>query len=170
MLWTKGQLRMSRQKTFWDTDNVISSVESADGLSPCNLQAGQTNGQYGLDQPRASHSLPQANKQVLTTIATCGPSSTDSFAGGDHQSCSESKSQVRELSDELAERMGQILMRDQYGSMEYALTWRRHITPAGRVIYRLRASGHRTSGKGCGGSQETQQDLFGYSGRDANGT
>jgi hypothetical protein len=35
------------------------------------------------------------------------------------------------------------------GSMMYNLTWRMHCTPSGRLIYRLRGSGHRISGNGA---------------------
>jgi len=41
------------------------------------------------------------------------------------------------------------------GSMEYSLTWKERVTPAGRRICALRASGRRTSGKGYGGSQRS---------------
>jgi hypothetical protein len=60
----------------------------------------------------------------------------------------------RDASNMLSEKLGESLKRRLaiYGSPEYALTWKRHITSSGHVFYRLRASGRRTSDNGCGGS------------------
>jgi hypothetical protein len=64
----------------------------------------------------------------------CGPPSS-----------SESKSQAPTLSERLAAKLMERL--DLSGSMDYRLIWKRHITPSGRLIYRLRASGRRISDK-----------------------
>jgi hypothetical protein len=56
-------------------------------------------------------------------------------------------------SNDLSEKLGQALQRrlSRFGSTEYELTWKKHITPSGHLIYRLRASGRRTSGSDCTG-------------------
>ena len=74
---------------------------------------------------------------------------TDSSRQSDRGQCSESKSPQPTLSDLLAERLQSRI--DLSGSMEYRLIWKRHVTPSGRAIYRLRASRHRTSDPGYGG-------------------
>jgi hypothetical protein len=57
------------------------------------------------------------------------------------------------VSNVLSERLGQNLMTllEGRGAPEYELTWNRSVTPSGHVMYRLRASGRRTSGSGCTG-------------------
>jgi hypothetical protein len=59
----------------------------------------------------------------------------------------------RDASNALSERLGQSLMKrlGECGSPEYLLTWSRLVTPAGRVLYRLRASAPRTSGSASSG-------------------
>lgn len=59
----------------------------------------------------------------------------------------------RAASNELSEKLGKALMKNlaKYGSPEYRLTWRRHVTPSGQVIYRHRASARRTSDNDCSG-------------------
>ena len=83
------------------------------------------------------------------TLGTCGLTCDDWLQSADHQSSSENKSPAPQLSERLGERLMQRLAR--FGSMEYSLTWKRRVTPQGRVFYQQRASGRRTSGKGCGG-------------------
>ena len=57
------------------------------------------------------------------------------------------------VSNVLSERLGQNLMTllEGRGAPEYELTWNRSVTPSGHVMYRLRASGRRTSGSGSTG-------------------
>ena len=57
---------------------------------------------------------------------------------------------------ELADRMSLLANRLQArlawgGSTEYSMTWKRKVTPHGRVYYQLVASGRRTSGPGSSG-------------------
>lgn len=56
-------------------------------------------------------------------------------------------------SNALSERLGQNLMTllEGRGAPEYELTWNRSVTPSGHVMYRLRASGRRTSASGSTG-------------------
>ena len=83
------------------------------------------------------------------TLGTFGPTCEDSSPSAGQKSSSGSRSPVPQLSERLGERLMQRLAR--FGSMEYSLTWKRRVTPQGRVFYQQRASGRRTSGKGCGG-------------------
>lgn len=82
---------------------------------------------------------------------TCGQPTTGSYKQLTLPSFSVSKSPVPTLSEKVAEKLKQLI--DASGSMEYVMTWKRHTTPSGRVIYRLRASARRTSGSGCSGWQ-----------------
>lgn len=54
-------------------------------------------------------------------------------------------------SEEMQERMAIALIRqaERYGSTLFSLTWKAHLTPARRLIFRLRASGLLTSGSVC---------------------
>ena len=58
-------------------------------------------------------------------------------------------------SEELQERMTLNLMErlEGSGSTLFSMTWKAHLTPAQRLIFRLRASAHRISGSGYGLSQ-----------------
>ena len=62
-------------------------------------------------------------------------------------SSSESRSPARRSSERLQSALEQRLQEslNGLGSTIYSLAWRPHTTPAGRVIYRLRASARRTS-------------------------
>lgn len=55
-------------------------------------------------------------------------------------------------SEELQERLTLSIMKKLRGrgSILFSLTWKAQVTPAGRLLYRLVASGVRTSGNGCG--------------------
>ena len=68
-------------------------------------------------------------------------------------SSSENKSPARQSSDHLQSRLNEVLEKrfSQSGSMEYSLTSKVHHTPAGRRIFRLRASAHRISVNASGG-------------------
>jgi hypothetical protein len=100
-----------------------------------------------------------------TTNATSGPSSSASSKPVGRRSSSASKSRPAKSSDDpakdesesLSARLAKALAKriDLAGSMEYALIWKRHILPSGQSIYRLRASGRRTSDRESSGSPET---------------
>ena len=64
---------------------------------------------------------------------TCGPSSTDSLPPTGLSQCLASRLRART---------------DLLGSTLFALTWKQRVTPSGRSIPALRASGRRTSGSG----------------------
>jgi hypothetical protein len=66
------------------------------------------------------------------------------------------------LSRRLAERLERVT--SEYGSTLYPMTWKLHITPAGRSLSRLVASARRISGNGSiGWPTATAQDTRSYS-------
>lgn len=116
--------------------NVISSPVSADGPTPCNSPGGPSIDRSGPALAHASLLARLDKDWVRLTHATSGQSCATSSASAVLQSCLES-------------RLRAVL--DCAGSMEYALTWKRRVTPSGRQICALRASALRTSGNDCSG-------------------
>jgi len=142
---------MSEETTCGDTHRCICSQELGDGASPCEWQAGEMTGQCGADLVLASRFPLPAKEPVQMTLGTCGLTCDDWLQSADHQSSSENKSPAPQLSERLGARLMERLAR--YGSMEYSLTWKRRVTPAGRLYYQQRASARRISDRDCGGVQ-----------------
>jgi len=120
------------------TRNAISSPALGAGPTQLDLLAGLTTDPCGPAPVPASRSRSQGGGRVLLTTGTYGPTFSDSSAPAVPQSSWESR---------LRERLGTL------GSMEYDLTWRRKVTPAGRLMSRLAPSERRTGGIGCTGWQ-----------------
>jgi len=95
---------------------------------------GQIVAKYGLEAAPANLSARQAKERGLLTSGTFGPRSTSLLNSLDLRRCLESR--LRQKTDSL-------------GSTLFRLTWKDRVTPSGRVIYALRASGLRTSGSDC---------------------
>lgn len=95
---------------------------------------GPTTDVFGLDPARASLSARQAKAAGLLTSGTSGQPGTIS-----------STSAALQIS--LASRLRARL--DSAGSTLFKLTWKDRVTPSGRPIFALRASGRRTSGNDC---------------------
>ncbi len=125
---------MCEQTSFLDMLNVTSLPVLEDGLTPSSCLGGK--GGCGPGAARASRSVVQGKVGGRKTRGTCGRSSTGSSASVVLQQCLESRL-----------RAGL----EGYGSAEYALTWKHWDMESGPRICALRASGRRTSGKGCGG-------------------
>lgn len=123
----------STQLSLWDSSSVISSPEFPAGPTPCASPAGPTIAPSGPPLALASRSARPARGEASTTSATSGPSCSSSSASAALQSSLESR--LRHL---LAGR----------GSTLYRLTWKVQVTPSGRPIFALLASGHRTSDSG----------------------
>lgn len=121
---------------FEDMSSAISSLESADGRSRFNWQIGQQIELFGLDHAPVSRSARQVNSREKTTSVISGRNSID-------------LSPSARLQQSLESRLRQRLA--AYGSLEYALTWKHWDMPLGLPICALRASGRRTSDKGCTG-------------------
>ena len=128
--------KMSQRMMFGITPSAISSQESQDGASPSGTPDGPTKDPCGQGRVRVSRFRAQESGKALPTKDTYGPLFNNS---------SPSASLQRSLESRLRARM------DGSGCPLFALTWSHWDMPAGPPICRLRASGHRTSGKGCGG-------------------
>lgn len=144
---------MSNQMNLPNTLNVISSPASAGGRSLCNSQAGPQLDLFGLDRVLVSHSQPQAKDSAPQTNGTSGP-------------CSPNSSAPASLPFALANRLRQRLAGN--GSLEYSLTWKEWAISGQEPICALRASAHRTSGKGCGGwptpGEDNANNAYGHKG------
>lgn len=77
------------------------------------------------------------------------PTSLNSSLLADHQRCSVSRLPARQYSERLQlaleSRLKARLPLSGPGLTIYSSVWKQHVTPAGRAIFRLRASGRRTS-------------------------
>jgi hypothetical protein len=122
--------------TCADTRNATSSLESADGVTPCDSPAGPTTDLFGQALVPASLSVPQANSVAAKMSATYGLRSSASSA-----SVALQQSLANRLQERLASR----------GSTMFALTWKAQATPQRRQICRLAASAPRTGDSGFGG-------------------
>ena len=126
---------MLAQTILKDTPNATSSPESASGVTHCDELNGQMIDLFGQVVARANHSAPQAPKKARPMIVTSGQSGLISSASAD-----------LELS--LVNKLKRQLTTD--GSILFNLIWKEKTTPAGRSVYRLRASGRRISDNDCG--------------------
>ena len=118
------------------TGVCICSAASAAGSLPANSQDGPTTGLFGQPHAPASHSAKRGSGRATQTLDTSGLPRWSLLTKDAPQSSWESRLQAA---------MG------FSGSMEYLLTWKARVTPAGRRIYALRASTPRTSGNGSSG-------------------
>lgn len=121
---------MSILMTSRDTISATSSPGSAGGASQRALPESLTTTISGPGPARASLSPRQAKEMGLLTSGTCGPPSTGS---------SESAALQSSLASKLRARLSTL------GSTLYSLTWKDWTTPAGRSLFRQRASVRRTS-------------------------
>jgi len=103
---------------------------------PYDLLAGQMMFQFGQEAAHANRSAMPADVKEQRTAGTSGQSCTDS-------------SQPVSLQSRLANRLRAKM--DVNGSPEYVLTWKELDMKSGPPICALRASGRRTSDKGCTG-------------------
>lgn len=126
---------MSRQPNLWDTANATSLPGSGDGRGPCALPGGPMTVPCGRDHALARVSARQAEAEGLLTSGTYGRIGFTSSGSAGLQSFLESRLR-RNL--------------PYPGLTLFRMTWKVRVTPAGRLICALRASGRRTSGKDCG--------------------
>jgi hypothetical protein len=125
---------MSTPSTLSATPNAISSPASECGATHSDVLAGLMIELYGPDHAPASHSVRPARKAASKTTGTCGRSSTASLPPTDLTLCLASRLRART---------------DSLGSTLFKLTWKERVTPSGRSICALRASGRRTSDSDC---------------------
>jgi hypothetical protein len=132
-----------------DLPNAISSQASEDGAMPCASQDGQTISQSGQDRHHASPSAQQARDLEQMTPDTSPPIFSAWSGLAAPACCLASRSQARQCSENLQKALETELQArlNGRGSMTYKTVWKPHITPLGRQIYRLRASGASISDK-----------------------
>lgn len=142
---------MSEQMTLPGFGSAISSPASADGPTPCASPDGPTIGRCGQDRHLASRGASPAREKAAATPGTSPPLFSAWSGLPAPQCCLASKSPARLSSDALQGRLDAAL-RDSLngrGSMLYSMTLKPQVTPAGRRIFRLRASAPRISDSGC---------------------
>ena len=122
---------MCDPQTLPATLNAISSPVSGDGAVLSDLPDGLTVARFGLQVAPANLSARQAKALGLLMSGIYGPPSIGS-------------SLTPGLSELLANKLRVSL--DSLGSTLFKLTWKTRVTPEGRSISALRASGLRTSG------------------------
>lgn len=135
-LLTSEASSMSEPGTLLNSTGCISSPASVDGITPCVSPDGPMTGLFGQALVPVSPSAAPASRKVTVTREISGQKCYGSSA---------SAALTRSLESRLRARL------DTDGSMEFALTWKRKITPAGRLYFQLAASARRTSDSGCGG-------------------
>jgi hypothetical protein len=119
------------QMNLPDIPNAMSSPVSEAGPSPFASLGGLTIAPSGPDHAHASLSARQAKELGLLTSGTYGQAGIGSSSSRALQSSLENRLRLRLLNR---------------GSTLFRLTWKPWVLPSQRSLYRLRASGHRTSG------------------------
>ena len=111
---------------------------------------------FGQPLSLASPSPPPDRDEASMTNGTCGLSSTISCAPAGPDSFLVSRSPLPQSSALQARLESAVRRRTApLGSTLFSLTWKPHVTPAGRSLFRLRASAPRTTGCGSTGSLRT---------------
>ena len=126
---------MSAQVILPDLFSATSLPALAVGATPCALPDGPRIDLFGRAVAPANLLAQPVPGAALPTNAISGLSGSTSSASAD-------------LTLSLVSRLKQRLTTD--GSTLFNLTWREKVTPAGRLVYRLAASGRRTSDKDSG--------------------
>ena len=144
------------QPTFEVLHSATSSLASECGATPLETLDGQTILRFGQAHAPANHSLRLGKgkaQQIAVTYGPHGSGSSESYA----------------LSVSLANRLR--AKTDLLGSTLFRLTWKERVTPSGRVIPALRASGHHMLGRDCTGwqSPRARGDAGGKRWREGNG-
>ncbi len=119
-----------------DTTNATSLPGSADGRSPYAGPDLNKPMEYGPAPVPVSRFRARACTRGIPINDTSGQPSTISLLSANLQRCLESRLQAK-----MAEN----------GSLEFALTWKTWVMPAGQPICALRASVRRTVDNGCSG-------------------
>ena len=133
---TTDQSRTSTQKSLFPTGEYTCSQGLPGGPEPYNSP----------DVPKTCESLQvPVPAKVFPQQASVRDLKTIGIYGRICQGSSESYAFQLSLANRCQVRL------PMGGGTEYALNWRKQITPAGRVYYQLAASGRRTSGAGSSG-------------------
>ena len=155
---TSVQFSMFGLMTSEATTNATSSPGSADGPLPSGLPDGATSGPSGPAPLPANPSRSPGSDVALKTSDTSPPNLRSWSGPSAPLCCLANRSQARTFSDLLQKAINRRLWDSRlgHGSMIYSTAWKQHDTPAGRAIFRLRASALRTSGS------EPSSGLFGW--------
>ena len=129
---------MSAQVILPDLFSATSLPALAVGATPCALPDGPRTDLFGQAVAPANLSAQPVQGGALQTNVTFGLSGSTLSASA-------------ALTLSLVSRLKQRLTTD--GSTLFKLTWREKVTPAGRLVSLLRASGRRTSDKDSGSWQ-----------------
>jgi len=121
---------MSRPRTSRATPSVTSSPGSGSGATPCAKPAGRTRARSGRAAVPARGSRRPAGSLASKTPGTSGQPGL-----GSSRSAALSRSLVSRLK----------LRSATAGSTLFKLTWKEKVTPSGRLVCLLRASGRRIS-------------------------
>ena len=130
-----AQLPKSIPPTSEDSPSATSSPGSGAGATPSDSPAGMTTDLFGRAVAPVSPSARRAPRLGETIRATFG---RRGFAS------SESADLTQSLVSKLKARL------PTGGSTLFAMTWSEKATPSGRSVFRLAASGRRTSDNGSG--------------------
>ena len=142
---------MLNQPMLPGLDAHISSAELADGPKPCVSRTGPNGSHAGLARHLVNRLAQPESNSDATTPATSAPDLSIWSGPAAPLCCSGSKSPARMLSDALQSRANKAVetrLRG-LGGTRYRFAWKRQVTPHGRRLFLLRASGLRTSAKGC---------------------
>jgi hypothetical protein len=129
---TQEQSMPSNPTTSSPSPAPTSSPASPDGTWPCNLQAGQVTGPYGLEAVPAS---------LFRRPVSAKGKRTQGISGQNSSALSPSAALQSSLASRLQARMA------AHGSLEYELTWKELDMQSGPPICALRASARLTSDK-----------------------
>ena len=133
---SKRTSKTCEEATLKGSSKSTCSPASVDGHTHCSSQDGPVVDLFGQVLVPVSRSAQQESDKAKTTKDISG------------RRCSVSSKSV-DLQQSLASRLAENSA--SHGSMEYSLTWSRKATPAGRRIFRLRASARRKSDSDCSG-------------------
>ena len=142
---------MLNQPMLPGLDAHISSAELADGPKPCVSRTGPNGSHAGLARHLVNRLAQPESNSDATTPATSAPDLSIWSGPAAPLCCSGSKSPARMLSDALQSRANKAVetrLRGLGGTI-YRFAWKRQVTPHGRRLFLLRASGLRISAKGC---------------------
>lgn len=126
--------RKSNPRTSRDSRNAISSPESVSGVTPLERLDGQMILPCGPEAVPARVSVRAGSGAALEIPVIYGLHGSGSFESA-------------ALTQSLASRLRPVTA--LLGSTLFRLTWKERVTPSGRRICALRASGRRTSGSDC---------------------
>lgn len=132
----EDQLKTSKVVKSQNITNATFLAASLDGPTLFDWLDGQNKSLCGPEVVHASHIQSQGINEATPTSGTSGLS----FSGS-----SESAALSLSLANRLQVQFG------TGGSMEYRQTWKRRVTPSGRVYWEHTASGHRTFDSVCTG-------------------